>query len=362
MNLSEKIKQGNRPFVIAGPCSAESEQQTVSVCQEIAKNNSAQMLRAGIWKPRTRPGCFEGVGEEGLAWIVNAGKLTNLPTTIEVAKKSHVELALKAGVSCLWIGARTTVNPFAVQEIADALKGVDIPVMIKNPMNPDLNLWLGAFERFEKVGVTDLTAIHRGFSVYNHRKYRNVPSWELPIALNEKRPETPIICDPSHITGNRELLFEVSQKAMDLNFDGLMIETHPDPDNAWSDAAQQITPTRLKEILEAIVLRSAIVSKDVATQIREIRDKVSDLDDRLFDLLSERMNFSEEVGQLKRENNITILQQEHWTKIINRRLNSSGEYQLTTVFVRQLMDAIHQESIRRQTAVMNPPKKEDDAS
>ena len=360
MNLSKKIKEGKRPFVIAGPCSAESESQVLSVCQDIAKNNSAQMLRAGIWKPRTRPGSFEGIGERALEWIVQAGKLTNLPTTIEVANASHVELALKAGVSSLWIGARTTVNPFAVQEIADALKGVEIPVLIKNPINPDLSLWLGAFERFEKVGLTDLTAIHRGFSVYKHRKYRNVPSWEIPIALKEHRTNTPILCDPSHITGNRELLFEVSQKAMDLNFDGLMIETHPNPEKAWSDAAQQVTPNRLDEILNAIVLRSQNVSQDVASKINEIRDKVSNVDDRLFELLMERMQYSDIVGQLKRENNITILQQEHWTKIINKRLDNADDYHLSEKFIRRFMDAIHQESIRHQTAVMNPLKKEDD--
>ena len=356
MKLSENIKNTERPFVIAGPCSAESEQQVLTVCKEIAANNSAQMLRAGIWKPRTRPGSFEGIGEKGLDWIVEAGRVTKLPTTIEVANRHHVELALKAGIDCLWIGARTTVNPFAVQDIADALLGVDIPVMIKNPVNPDVSLWLGAFERFEKVGVTDLAAIHRGFSVYNHRKYRNVPSWELPIALKERRPETPMICDPSHIAGNRELLFEVSQKAMDLNFEGLMIETHPDPDNAWSDANQQVTPERLKSILDLIVLRSQEVSSDVASRIDSIREKVTDIDDHLFTLLSNRMDYSEEVGQLKRENNITILQQEHWTKIINNRLNKSEDYKLTKTFIRSFMDAIHQESIRHQTAVMNPIK------
>lgn len=359
MKLQEEIKNNNRPFIIAGPCSAESEEQILSVCQEIANNHSAQMLRAGIWKPRTRPGSFEGIGERALEWIVNAGKETNLPTTIEVANASHVNLALKAGVSSLWIGARTTVNPFAVQEIADSLRGVDIPILIKNPVNPDLSLWMGAFERFEKIGLTDLTAIHRGFSVYKHRKYRNVPSWEIPIALKENRPETPILCDPSHITGNRELLFEVSQKAMDLNFDGLMIETHPDPDNAWSDAAQQITPARLKEILNTIVLRSHTVSQDIATIINEVREKVNNVDDRLFELLMERMEFSNTVGQLKRENNITILQQEHWTKVIKTRLDLAEDYQLSEKFIRSFMDAIHQESIRHQTAVMNPKKSDE---
>lgn len=356
MNLSENLNNSKRPFVIAGPCSAESKEQVLTVCQNIAENNSAQMLRAGIWKPRTRPGSFEGVGEKGLDWIVEAGKVTNLPTTIEVANRHHVELALKAGVDCLWIGARTTVNPFAVQDIADAMNGFDIPVMIKNPVNPDVSLWLGAFERFEKVGISDLTAIHRGFSVYNHRKYRNVPNWELPIALKERRPNTPIICDPSHITGNRDLLYEVSQKAMDLNFEGLMIETHPDPDNAWSDAAQQVTPVQLKAILDAIVLRFQEFSSDVGNRINEIRGQVSNLDDRLFELLGERMEFSEVIGKLKRENNITILQQEHWKRVINHRMSNSEEYGLTPRFVRQLMDSIHQESIRHQTAIMNPKK------
>ena len=334
MNLGETIRQGKRPIVIAGPCSAESEEQVMSVCKEIAENKSAQMLRAGIWKPRTRPGSFEGIGERGLDWIVNAGKQNDLPVTIEVANKNHVDLALKAGVTSLWIGARTTVNPFAVQEIADALRGVDIPVMIKNPVNPDVSLWLGAFERFEKVGVTDLAGIHRGFSVYKHRKYRNVPSWELPIAFKEQRPDLPMICDPSHITGNRYLLYEVSQKAMDLDFEGLMIETHPDPDKAWSDAAQQVTPAQLKQILDTIVLRSSEFSSGVGNDIEKIRNQVNNLDDQLFDLLSERMSFSEQVGQLKRENNITILQQEHWGKVINNRLGKSDEYHLTEKFVR----------------------------
>ncbi len=359
MKLSEKIIKVKRPYVIAGPCSAESEEQVMSVCREIAANNSAQMLRAGIWKPRTRPDSFEGVGQNALPWIVNAGKETRLPTTVEVANKIHAEQALKAGVDVLWIGARTTVNPFAVQEIADALRGTGIPVMIKNPVNPDVQLWMGAFERFSKVGLTDLSAIHRGFSVYNHPKYRNVPNWELPILLKENMPEIPIICDPSHITGNRELLFEISQKAMDLNFEGLMIETHPNPDKAWSDALQQVTPERLKVILEGLVLRTQELNIDVAYRIDEIRTKVSTIDDAIFDLLSERMLISETVGKLKRENNITILQQEHWSNIIQKRLETSEEYNLTRQFVRQLMDAIHQESIRHQTAVMNPSKKEE---
>ncbi|MDX2359985.1 MAG: chorismate mutase [Crocinitomicaceae bacterium] len=351
------IKEFERPVLIAGPCSAESEAQVMETARSLKSAGKADIFRAGIWKPRTRPNSFEGIGEEGLEWLVNAGKEIDMRVTTEVANAKHAELALKAGVDILWIGARTTVNPFAVQEIADALKGANVPVMIKNPVNPDLQLWLGAFERFEKAGITDLVGIHRGFSVYNHPKYRNVPSWEIPIGLKEIRPNTPIICDPSHITGNRDLLLEVSQKAMDLNFDGLMIETHPDPDNAWSDAAQQVTPDRLTEIISNLILRTQEVSTDVAEIIDDIRLKVGSLDDRMFEILSERMQLSEEVGRLKRENNITILQQEHWRNIISSRLENSDDLNLTEKFVRKLMDAIHQESIRHQTAVMNPQGK-----
>lgn len=355
-NLSRQILVSKRPFVIAGPCSAESEEQVMNISKEIVKNKGVQMLRAGIWKPRTRPDSFEGIGEKALEWLVAAGKQTGLLSCTEVANKRHVALALNAGVDALWLGARTTVNPFTVQEIAEAIEGVDIPVMIKNPINPDLKLWLGAFERFEKLGITDLIGIHRGFSVYNHPKYRNVPSWEIPIRLKEVRPQIPIICDPSHITGNKNLLSEVSQKAMDLNFEGLMIETHINPSQAMSDAAQQVTPDKLTSILDLLVLRDHEVSSNVASLINDLRDKLNTLDDRLFDILSERMKMSEQVGTLKRENNITILQQEHWRNVISSRLDNSDEYGLTPIFVRKLMDAIHQESIRHQTAVMNPEK------
>lgn len=357
MKISEQIKNGEKPFVVAGPCSAESKDQVIQTCIEVAKNKEVQLLRAGIWKPRTRPNSFEGLGVTALPWLVEAGKQTGLRTTTEVANAGHVEMALKAGIDVLWIGARTTVNPFAVQEIADAIRGVDIPVMVKNPVNPDLSLWLGAFERFEAVGIDDLTAIHRGFSVYQHNKYRNVPNWEIPIEFIERRPQTPLICDPSHITGNRNLILEVSQKAMDLDFDGLMIETHPDPDNAWSDAAQQVTPTGLTDILSKLVMREEDFSQDIGDVIDDIRCKVGQLDDQIFELLSTRMGLSEEIGKLKRQNNIKILQHDHWMKIINSRLDASEDYGLTKKFVRSLMDAIHQESIRHQTAIMNPSKK-----
>ena len=355
--LRETIKNADRPFLIAGPCSAETEEQVISVCKEIADTTSASLLRAGIWKPRTRPDSFEGIGEAGLEWLVQAGQLTGLKTTTEVANAKHVELALKAGVDVLWIGARTTVNPFAVQEIVDAMKGTNVPVMIKNPVNPDLSLWLGAFERFMKAGLNDLTAIHRGFSIYKHPKYRNVPSWEIPISFKQNLPEIPMICDPSHISGNRNLLFEISQKAMDLNFDGLIIETHPNPDKAWSDAEQQITPPQLKDLLDKLILRKKVVQDSLSEELDTFRQEIALLDDRLFDILSERMKLSEEVGIFKRKNNITILQEDHWKRVIESRLNKAEELYLTQIFVKNLMDSIHQESIRHQIKVMNPDLK-----
>jgi chorismate mutase len=352
LNLNEKIRSTSGPFLIAGPCSAETEEQVHSVVRDLADRNLAHAIRAGIWKPRTRPDSFEGIGEVGLKWLVDAGRSVGLPVATEVANKHHVELALQAGVDILWVGARTTVNPFTVQEIADALSGVRIPVMVKNPVNPDLELWLGGIERFEKAGLSDVVAIHRGFSVYKHPKYRNVPNWEIPIALKERRPDIAVICDPSHITGKRELIAEVAQKALDLNFEGLMMETHPNPENAWSDASQQLTPEALEEILKGLVVRSKDISGEFASYLDEVREKIALLDDRLFELLTARMTLSEEVGKFKRENNITILQQEHWAKLIAGRLNKNEEYNLTQLFIRQFMDAIHQESIRHQVKIM----------
>lgn len=352
MNLTQSILN-KRPFIIAGPCSAETEEQVMMVAQQLAQTAKIDVLRAGIWKPRTRPDSFEGVGVEALPWLVQAGKMTGLPTTTEVANKTHVEQALKAGIDILWIGARTTVNPFAVQEIADALKGVSIPVMIKNPVNPDVELWIGAFERFAKAGISDLVAIHRGFSVYKHEKYRNVPNWEIPIALKERMPDVPLICDPSHISGNSDLIFELSQSAMNLNFDGLMIETHPQPTQAWSDAKQQITVDQLATILTNLVLRHNEIQGEVVGDMAKLRSMTADLDERIFELLLERMKISEEVGKFKRDNNITILQHQHWTTIIANRLKCASEDGLSATFIRQIMDAIHQESIRHQEKVMN---------
>lgn len=354
LDLKNTAKQYKRPFLIAGPCSAETEEQVHDTAKDLASKSTTAVLRAGIWKPRTRPNSFEGIGEVGLKWLVDAGKKNGLPTTTEVANAKHVELALNAGVDILWIGARTTVNPFAVQEIADAIKGNNITVMVKNPVNPDLMLWIGALERLQQAGIDDLIAIHRGFSVYNHPKYRNVPNWEIPIALVEKMPEIPLICDPSHISGRREGLQEVAQKAMDLNFAGLMLETHNNPDEAWSDPKQQVTPDGLVHLMSKLKLRKEHLSQDEMSFISLMRGKIADLDDKVFSMLSERMKVAEEVGIYKRENDITILQQEHWKEIIEKRLGQSEELRLTPQFVRSVMDAIHQESIRHQTKVMNP--------
>jgi chorismate mutase len=354
VNLRESILQ-QRPFLIAGPCSVESPEQLRKTLESFPALG-IKLIRGGIWKPRTRPDSFEGIGTIGLEWLVSAGKEVGIPVATEVANRQHVEEALHAGVDVVWIGARTTVNPFAVQEIADSLRGSSVAVMVKNPVNPDLELWLGAIERIENAGIKDVSAIHRGFSFYKHPVYRNVPNWEIPIALRERRPDLAMICDPSHITGKRSLIAEVAQQAMDLNFDGLMIETHFDPDNACSDAAQQITPNELRVILSELVLRSRDASPEIALQLEEIRSRIASLDETVLRLISERMVLSREVGQFKKENHIMILQQEHWWKIIRQTLESAESLDLSPAFIRQIMDAIHQESIRHQLDLVNKTK------
>ena len=354
VNLRESILQ-HRPFLIAGPCSVESPEQLRKTV-ETFPSLGIKLIRGGIWKPRTRPDSFEGIGTQGLEWLVEAGKAVGIPVATEVANRRHVEDAILAGIDVLWIGARTTVNPFAVQEIADALQGSSVSVMVKNPVNPDLELWLGAIERIENAGIKDVSAIHRGFSFYKHPVYRNVPNWEIPIALRERRPDLAMICDPSHITGKRSLIAEVSQQAMDLNFDGLMIESHFDPNNACSDAAQQITPKDLQLILSELVLRSKIISPHIALQLEEIRTRISSLDEALLGIIAERMVLSREVGEFKKENHIMILQQEHWWKIIRQKLECAETLDLSPAFIRQIMDAIHQESIRQQLDVVNKTK------
>lgn len=342
------------PIVISGPCSAESERQVMETCRQLAKDDKTRILRAGIWKPRTRPNCFEGIGSIGLKWLKQASKETGLPVTVEVANVKHVYEALRMGIDVLWLGARTTVNPFAVQEIADALEGVDIPVLVKNPVNPDLKLWMGALERLNRAGITKLGAIHRGFSTYGHSKYRNKPQWEIPIEMMIQLPDVPMICDPSHICGRRDTLQQVGQKALDLNFDGLMIESHITPDKALSDAKQQITPTRCSEMLTDIILRNRNTTDAVfMNTLEDLRNDLDDLDAQLIALLGQRMKTAEEIGRVKRENNIQILQAKRWEKVMEQRNQLGSAQGLTPEFMEDLYNGIHKESIRHQTKVMN---------
>lgn len=342
-----------KPLIIAGPCSAESEDQMLSIAKELKKHENI-LFRAGIWKPRTRPNSFEGIGVAGLKWMQSVKKETGLKTTTEVANTYHVEQALKHDIDVFWIGARTTVNPFAVQEIADALRGTDKTVLIKNPINPDLNLWVGAIERFYDSGLSKLAAIHRGFFAYNNTKYRNLPQWQIAVELKRRIPGIPMICDPSHIAGKRELIFEVSQKAIDLNYDGLMIETHNNPDKALSDNAQQVTPTQLNDILNKIVIRSSETeNNDFKSLLNELRIQIDDLDNELLDVLKRRMNVAENIGIHKKENGVTILQSARWEELLNSRIQSGIKNGLSEDFMSKLLKAIHQESINRQTKVMN---------
>ena len=342
-----------RPIIISGPCSAETEEQTLATARELAAQG-VKIFRAGIWKPRTRPGAFEGVGTLGLPWLKKVKEETGMFIGIEVATAHHVHEAVKFGVDLVWIGARTSANPFAVQEVADAIKGLDIPVLVKNPVNPDLELWIGAIERLNRAGISQIAAIHRGFSSYDQSEFRNHPQWQIPIELRRRIPELPIITDPSHIGGNRELIANISQEAMDLNFDGLIIETHTCPEKAWSDAKQQITPLRLKEILDALVLRRPKIGEDTPrVTIDELRKKIDLLDDQLLDLLKERMNVSEAIGKYKYENNITILQTRRYDEIMNNRRDRGTQRGLDEDFVTRLFESIHEESINRQSQIMN---------
>ncbi|MEL6255958.1 MAG: bifunctional 3-deoxy-7-phosphoheptulonate synthase/chorismate mutase type II [Bacteroidota bacterium] len=309
---------------ISGPCSAETAEQVMETAQGVSKHE-VDVLRAGIWKPRTRPNSFEGVGSVGLKWLKDAGEATGKPVCTEVANVKHVYEALRTGIDILWVGARTTTNPFAVQEIADALEGVNIPVMVKNPVNPDLELWIGAMERLYKAGINKIAAIHRGFSTYGPSKYRNEPQWEIPIELRRRMPDLPIICDPSHISGKRELLQPVSQKALDLNFDGLMIESHPNPDKALSDARQQVTPVRLGEILESLVHRNPnSADPQLSNKLEMFRERIDEIDEQLIRMLADRMDVVKKIGQFKKDNNITILQTSRWNEIIQERLALSA--------------------------------------
>jgi len=352
--MKTTVSNIKKPIIIAGPCSAETETQVFETAKQLSDIGQVNMLRAGIWKPRTRPGNFEGIGEIGLKWLVDAGEKYNLPVTTEVANANHVELALKAGVDVLWIGARTTVNPFSVQAIADAVKGTNIPVMIKNPINPDLQLWVGAIERIQEAGITDISAIHRGFSSYEKTKFRNEPKWGIPIELMRLFPELPIICDPSHIGGSRDLIESLSQKALDMNMAGLMVETHITPDEAWSDAKQQITPQRLSEILANLVVREKdIKNPEFISKLDSLRTQIDDSDEKLLEILTERFKLISEIGHYKKENNSTILQPERWFEILNDRKQLGEEMGLNTDFIDHLLKLIHKESVALQTKIMN---------
>lgn len=356
LNLEEVFLSGiagKRPVIVSGPCSAESEHQVVETAKQLEKLN-VHIYRAGIWKPRTRPDTFEGMGSVALPWLQRVKKETRLLVATEVANSWHVREALKYGVDVLWIGARTTVNPFAVQELADALRGLDIPVFVKNPINPDIELWIGAMERINKAGIKKIVAVHRGFSSYGNSHFRNNPQWEIPIELKRRIPEIPIVTDPSHICGNKEFLFEISQRAMDLNFDGLFIESHICPEEALSDKDQQITPEELGNLLNKIVFRSmTITDNELKNTLAKLRTQIDQLDDNLLDIFEQRMNISETIGKYKKENNITIFQPGRWKEIIEKRIKDGEKKGLSTEFVSRVFKAIHQESINRQNRVMN---------
>lgn len=338
------------PLIIAGPCSVESEEQIMATAQALAQIPEVKMLRGGIWKPRTRPDAFEGRGEQGLVWLREAKRATGLPTATEVATPQHVELALKYDVDALWIGARTVVNPFSVQQLADALKGVDIPVFIKNPVSPDLNLWLGAFERFQKAGLTQLAAVHRGFAYYKETPYRNYPMWEIPIELTQ-RLNVPLITDVSHICGNRELLQATAQKALDLACDGLMIECHINPEAALTDAKQQITPEELKTLLSNLTFRSK-QSYDVERDLASLRGEIDDIDDELLQLLARRMEVSAQIGEYKKTHNVTVVQMDRWKKILANHVATGADMGLSPLLINKVFEAIHQASIERQGRIM----------
>jgi chorismate mutase len=352
INITEVFSK--RPLIISGPCSAETEQQVVETATRLAKTGKVDMLRAGIWKPRTRPGSFEGIGTKGLPWLQQAKKITGLPVAVEVATGKQVEDALHFDIDVLWIGARTTVNPFSVQEVADALRGADVPVLIKNPINPDLELWTGAVERVAKAGIKQIGLIHRGFSSYGNTEYRNAPMWHLAIEMKRRNPEMMIINDPSHICGRRDILLDVAQKAIDLDFDGLMIESHIDPDNAWSDAKQQVTPEKLAEMLSAIIWRKEdINSEEFHAALEKLRQQINHLDDELLQLLGQRMKIADKIGEFKRNNNITILQTNRWNEILQRAFKEGGKVGLSKEFITKYFDAVHMESINHQNKIMN---------
>lgn len=338
-----------RPLVIAGPCSAETEEQVLSTARQLAEKG-IKIFRAGIWKPRTKPGGFEGVGAKGLSWLKQVKKQTGMYVSTEVATPRHVNEALKCEIDILWIGARTTTNPFAVQEIAEALRGVDIPVLVKNPVNPDLELWIGALERLNNAGLKRLGAIHRGFSSYDKKNYRNLPQWHIPIELRRRIPSLPIFCDPSHIGGKRELVASLSQQAMDLNFDGLMIESHCTPDAAWSDALQQITPGVLEYMLNLLVIRKQTQTTENLSMLRQ---QIDECDNALIELISKRMRICREIGIFKKEHDMTVLQTGRYNEILDKRAAQGVSCGMDAGFIKKVFEAIHEESVRQQIDILN---------
>ncbi len=338
-----------RPLVIAGPCSAESEEQVLNTGRQLAANG-VKIFRAGIWKPRTKPGGFEGVGMIGLPWLQKLKSETGMYTAVEVATKAHVEAALAFGVDLLWIGARTTANPFAMQEIADTLQGHDVPVLIKNPVNPDVELWIGGIERIYRAGIHKLGVIHRGFSSADKTIYRNIPNWHIAIELRRRFPNLPIICDPSHIGGRRDLIQPLSQQAMDLGFDGLIIESHCTPDEAWSDAKQQVTPSVLKEILASLVIRDTVKTTEDLTDLRR---QIDEIDDKILEILAKRMRISGEVAQYKKENSMSVLQAQRYDEILTKRSEQGAQMGMSPEFIKEVFEAIHAESVRKQMEIIN---------
>jgi len=338
-----------RPFVIAGPCSAETEEQVMTTARQLA-NYGCHIFRAGIWKPRTKPGGFEGNGEKALPWMQQVKKETGMLTATEVATPEHVELALKYGIDVLWVGARTTANPFAMQALADALKGTDVPVLVKNPTNPDLELWIGALERLNLAGIKRLGTIHRGFSSYDNKIYRNLPTWQIPIELHRRIPDLPIVNDPSHIGGRRELIAPLCQQAMDLGFDGLIVESHCDPDKAWSDAKQQVTPDVLDYILSLLVIRDETVTTEGIVQLRK---QIDEIDNQLMELLSKRMRVCREIGHYKKEHNMTVLQTSRYNEILDKRGAQGALCGMAPEFVAKVFENIHEESVRQQIEIIN---------
>lgn len=338
-----------RPLLISGPCSAETEEQVLSTARQL-KSHGINIFRAGVWKPRTKPGCFEGHGEIALPWLQAVKAETGMKVATEVATPAHVEAALKAGIDIFWIGARTSTNPFAVQAIADALKGIDIPVLIKNPINPDLELWIGAIERINRAGIQRLGAIHRGFSSYDHKIYRYQPMWQIPIELRRRIPDMPILCDPSHMGGKRELIAPLCQQAMDLGMDGLIVESHCNPDEAWSDASQQITPDTLAEIIDSLVIRQETQSTE---NIALLRRQIDDIDIQIIDIIAKRMHVCREIGQYKKDHDMTIVHAQRYSEIIEKREQQGDSLGVDKDFISNIFGLIHQESVRQQMEIIN---------